>query len=98
MHPYSDLPEKQFWSSAVGKRPAHEIADLWSPKWVIDPAQRIVTFGSCFAQHIGREPFQRGYFWANYEPAPRGLSFQNAAAFNFGVFSARTGNIYTSYS
>ena len=94
MHPYENLPQTAFWSTAVAPGP-DRVAGLWRPKVLIHPAEQIVTFGSCFAQHIGRELFRRGYFWANHEPAPRGLSAEHAKAFNFGVFSARTGNIYT---
>jgi hypothetical protein len=94
MHPYETLPESAFWATAVAPGP-DAVRGLWQPKVLIHPAEQIVTFGSCFAQHIGRELFRRGYFWANHEPAPRGLSAQHAKDFNFGVFSARTGNIYT---
>ena len=94
MNPYQSLPETAFWARAVAPGPG-SVAGLWRPKALIHPAEQIVTFGSCFAQHIGRELFRRGYFWANHEPAPRGLSAENAKRFNFGVFSARTGNIYT---
>ena len=94
MHPYQSLPATAFWSTAVAPGP-EAVNGLWVPKMLIHPAEQIVTFGSCFAQHIGRELFHRGYFWANHEPAPRGLSADHAKTFNFGVFSARTGNIYT---
>ena len=94
MHPYEILPETAFWATAVAPGP-EAVRGLWQPKVLIHPAEQIVTFGSCFAQHIGRELFHRGYFWANHEPAPRGLSAEHARDFNFGIFSARTGNIYT---
>jgi hypothetical protein len=57
---------------------------------------RIATFGSCFAQHIGRSMKERDFSWLNCEPAPPGLTPENAKKFNYGIFSARTGNIYTS--
>ena len=53
------------WSSTNEKYGAHiqayypsrdplEINRLWDPKFNIRPHKRVVTFGSCFAQHIGR--------------------------------------------
>lgn len=55
----------------------------------------MATFGSCFAQHISRALRERGLPWVNAEPAPLGLSRAGAALFNYGVFSARTANIYS---
>lgn len=94
-HPYQSLDQRQFWAPAVGQRDAMQIADLWRPRFAISAADRIVTFGSCFAQHIGRALVARGYGWTDHEPAPKLLTKDEAAAFNFGTFSARTGNIYT---
>jgi hypothetical protein len=95
MHPYASLDDKFFWAKAVGQRNMFEIDGLWDPKFRITKAQRIVTFGSCFAQHMGRELQQRGFNWTITEKAPTGLSAENARRFNYGVFSARTGNMYT---
>ena len=54
-----------------------------------------VTFGSCFAQHFAKALIARGFAWSNKELAPDGLPDAEAAKFNYGIFSARTGNIYT---
>lgn len=94
-NPYTDLPTRAFWSPAVGKRDALDIDELWEPKWPVMPRMKIATFGSCFAQHFGRALARRGYQWFDAEPAPAALSEETAKAFNYGVFSARTGNIYT---
>jgi hypothetical protein len=95
MHPYKKLEEKYFWSTAVAKRNMFDISDLWDPRFEIDPASKVVTFGSCFAQHIGRALRDRGFNWLITESEPRGFSPASAKKFNYGVFSARTGNIYT---
>lgn len=95
MHPYENLDEKYFWSSAVAKKNMFDIEGLWNPKFAIRKRDRVVTFGSCFAQHIGRAMAARGYNWVDTEPAPEGLSAENAKKFNYGIFSSRTGNIYT---
>lgn len=57
---------------------------------------RVVTAGSCFAQHIGRYLKQEGF---NYLVTERGhplLNDETRSAFGYGVFSARYGNLYTS--
>ena len=79
----------------MGKRAWLEIDELWVPKWPVTPAHKVVTFGSCFAQHFGKALMERGYKWTNMEPPPIGLSEAGIAKFNYNVFSARTGNIYT---
>jgi hypothetical protein len=95
MHPYEGLEDKYFWATAVAKRNMFDIADLWTPKFKIGKQDKIVTFGSCFAQHIGRALESRDFNWMVTERAPFGFGPENAKKFNYGVFSARTGNIYT---
>ena len=95
MHPYKSLPESAFWRSAVARNSLFDIRGLWQPKFNITPEMPISTFGSCFAQHFGHALRDRGYKWMDMEPAPRELSAANAKKFNFGLFTCRTGNIYT---
>lgn len=95
MNPYTNLEEKFFWSTAIAKRNMYDIADLWDPKFPLGPKMKVATFGSCFAQHIGKALQSRGFNWYISEPTPQGLSAENAKKFNYGIFSARTGNIYT---
>lgn len=94
-HPYSDLPASAFWKSAVANGGALGISGLWDPKFQILPGQRVATYGSCFAQHIGRSLRDRGFSWYIAEPAPAGMSAANLARFNYDLFTCRTGNIYT---
>lgn len=95
MHPYEALDEKFFWSTAVAKRNMFDIGGLWEPKFPIGKKMKISTFGSCFAQHIGKSLESRGFNWFISEAAPKGFSSESARKFNYGIFSARTGNIYT---
>lgn len=95
MNPYQQLDERAFWAPAVGRRDRLGLEELWHPKFTIRKPTRIATFGSCFAQHIGRALRDRGYNWLQTEQAPEGMSDENAKKFNYGVFSSRTGNIYT---
>ena len=95
MHPYSDLDARAFWARSVADRNMFDIDQLWVPKYNIRKKQPIATFGSCFAQHIGRAFESRGYARLNTEPAPEGLSAQDAKDYNYDIFTCRTGNIYT---
>lgn len=93
--PYTGLDDRAFWRTAIGSRNMFAISDLWRPKFAIDPKTAVSTYGSCFAQHIGRSLRKRGFHWLITESAPQGLSDHNAAAANYGIFSSRTANIYT---
>lgn len=56
---------------------------------------RIATAGSCFAQHIARTIVSSDFNYFVSEKAPAGTSPDLAEARQFGLFSARFGNIYT---
>ncbi|MFD1195792.1 GSCFA domain-containing protein [Seohaeicola saemankumensis] len=94
-NPYLGLEDRAYWRPAVADVGAFGLTGLWTPKFRILPKDRIVTAGSCFAQHIGRALVGRGYDWVDAEPAPPFLAAHDARRFNYGVFSFRTGNIYT---
>ena len=95
MNPYSTLPATAFWRPSVADRSLFDIEELWKPKFEVMPQDPVVTFGSCFAQHIGRALREREFSWLITEPAAPGMKQQTAREFNYGVFSCRTGNIYT---
>jgi acetyltransferase-like isoleucine patch superfamily enzyme len=94
-HPYSNLPDRAFWRRAVGTRNPLTIADLYRKKFLISPEDRIVTAGSCFAQHIARRLKGSGFNFCDYEPAPPLLAQEKHQENNYGVYSARYCNIYT---
>jgi hypothetical protein len=94
-HPYQALPAHAFWHSAVAETGVLGLEQLWQPKFPIDADTPIATAGSCFAQHIGPALDARGYRWLQTEPTPPWLREAGAQRFNYGVFSCRTGNIYT---
>ncbi|MFC3122274.1 GSCFA domain-containing protein [Agaribacter flavus] len=95
MNPYNELPPCAFWKTAVAQKSMFDISELWQPKFKILPEDKVASYGSCFAQHIGKALQNRGFSWFISEPAPFGLSEQSKTNFNFDVFSSRTGNIYT---
>ncbi len=104
-NPYENMDANRFWRSAIAERNFLQIADLWHPKNVFDKSAKIVTAGSCFAQHIGNALQASGFNWFDAEPAPVNtypndpipniLSAEDAKRHGYGVFSFRTGNIYT---
>lgn len=94
-NPYTNLPDKHFWKLAVGSKNSLEIEGLWSPKFNLSRHKVIATYGSCFAQHIGNALSSKGFNWTNFEQAPPSIDLELAKKFSYGIFSARTGNIYT---
>lgn len=94
-HPYDSLPEDRFWRTAVADRDALEITGLWQPKVQVQRRTRIVTAGSCFAQHFAKALVARRYRWLDFEPGPASLTAEQRKDYHYGTFSFRTGNIYT---
>ncbi|MCC6207601.1 MAG: GSCFA domain-containing protein [Gammaproteobacteria bacterium] len=95
MNPYRQLPAHAFWKTAIAQRSMFDIDQLWAPKFSLSRDDKVVTFGSCFAQHIGNALINRGFNWYAAEAPPPGLSAEEAKQWNYNIFSARTGNIYT---
>ena len=93
--PYGQLPASRFWKNSVAAYSLRELPDLYRPKFPISRTTRLVTAGSCFAQHITHQLKQRGYVLLDGEPAPPGVTPSEARQRGYGLFSARYGNIYT---
>src|SRR5690606_38977009 len=87
LNPYRAQPDHAFWSRVMAGVAAEDVDPVSSPRFVIGPNDRIITAGSCFAQHISRALEGRGYRYLLTEPGPEAL--------NYGVYPARFGNIYT---
>lgn len=94
-HPYKMLPANKFWKTSVDDVTKGALRDLWIPKFPITMTHRVITVGSCFAQHISKHLMQAGFSWIDSEPAPTDLPVEQWRAQGYGVFSFRTGNIYT---
>ena len=93
--PYGQLPARNFWKLAVDGRAPGELESLWRPGIALAASDRFATAGSCFAQHISRNLVAANYSWTDSEPGPVWLTPEQAKQFGYGVFSFRTGNIYT---
>lgn len=94
-NPYESLPSNAIWRTAIAEKRPLEICELWKPKHPFERSQKVATFGSCFAQNLGRELKERGYVWFDAEPAPDIFAPAIQKQYNYGAFSARTGNINT---
>ena len=94
-NPYKDIDGKQFWKNAVASVNAEELDPVFVSKFGIEKYDKVATAGSCFAQHIARTLSKSGFNYYVAEEAPQGLNAEQAFAQNYGVFSARYGNIYT---
>ena len=96
-NPYINLPRRQYWASYSAYLKAnnglHKV--LWEPKFSISQQDKIVTFGSCFAQHFNQALIQNGYNWLCTEDLPASVDNKLAKDLGYRIFSCRTGNIYT---
>jgi hypothetical protein len=91
-HPYADLPDYAFWRRAIERLSVEEVDPVVSVPFTISKTDRIATAGSCFAQYIGTTLAKHGFNYFVTEEKPLSPS---ATAENYGVFSARYANIYT---
>ena len=95
INPYQQMPPSAFWRTAVADLDPTGIRDLWNPKHPLTARDKVATAGSCFAQHIGRALSKRGFQWFDGEPAPPSMDRGAHNSHGYGLFSFRTGNIYT---
>lgn len=94
-HPYKVLPEKAFWRRSVAKVDVNKVDPVGLFDLKLEKSTKVATAGSCFAQHISRHLQNRGF---NYYVTESGHPIFPAAIkekHNYGLFSARYGNIYT---
>ena len=94
-HPYKLLPDKAFWRRSVAVPAPAEVDPVGEFELRIAPDMRVATAGSCFAQHIARYLRNSGYNYYVAEPGHPVLPESLRNAHNYGLYSARYGNIYT---
>jgi hypothetical protein len=95
-HPYKSAPAYAFWRRSISNVPLEDVDPVVSFPMSIEPSDRVATAGSCFAQHIARRLAESGFTYFVAEPGHPLLDEKTRKNFNYGVFSARYGNIYTS--
>jgi hypothetical protein len=94
-HPYVGQPSNQFWKRAPAGANGELVDPITDVPFQITPTDKIVTAGSCFAQHVARYLTESGFNHYVTEQAHQLLSEKLSKEHNYGVFSARYGNIYT---
>ena len=94
LNPYAGLPDYQFWRRAVERLPIAEVNPVVNARFFLSRKSKVATAGSCFAQHIARTLTAHGFNYYVTETGD-GLPQPEAEQRNFGVFSARFGNLYT---
>ena len=95
-HPYSTLPAHCFWRQGVAEAAAAELDPVVQAKFTVRRSDLVATAGSCFAQHIARHLAASGFSYYVSETAHPIFDRHIAAAYNYGTFTARYGNVYTS--
>ena len=94
VHPYSSLPDHQFWRRAVSNVERFKLDPVVEARFSIAQGDAVATAGSCFAQHISARLASHGF---NYLVTENGadLPANERLDNQYGVFSARYGNLYT---
>lgn len=93
-NPYRKLPPHHFWYRSISSIEPHLVDPVTSTRFKIAADARVGTAGSCFAQHISRRIMASGFNYFVTEPGTH-LPERERARNNYGTFSARYGNIYT---
>lgn len=94
-NPYKARAPYSFWRSAVAGVAPFALDPVTRVGFKIGRDDKVATAGSCFAQHISRNLAKNGFRYFVAEQAPAGMDAALAQEKNYGVFSARFGNLYT---
>ena len=87
-HPYKTIEWFQNWNRAVANSNLVNITPALHSDFTLTKEMRIMSLGSCFAQHITRHLSTLGFTKLFYESGPPEDE-------SYRVFSGRYGNIYT---
>lgn len=96
IHPYRNKPNYNFWSRSVAGIDPGEVDPVVKGEFQISQSDKVATAGSCFAQHIARKLALNGFNYFVSEKAHPITSPDLISTYNYGTYSARYGNIYTS--
>jgi len=93
-HPYLNLKDTNFWYKVMSEpHPGH--IDPITKSLIINKNDKISTMGSCFAQHLSKKLASAGFNYFIPENNTDDISSKENILRNYGVYSARYGNIYT---
>jgi hypothetical protein len=92
--PYAELPSYCFWKRSLSSIETRNVDPVVIARFKIGMDEKVATAGSCFAQHIAKRLSTEGF---NYYVPEVGASLaeSNRKERNYGVFSCRYGNLYT---
>lgn len=93
--PYRALARTAYWRDSVAKVRPEDLDPVFHPRFTFGRDTKIATAGSCFAQHIARYLKTVGNNYLVTEPGHPKMSEALRISYNYGAFSARFGNIYT---
>jgi len=93
-HPYTNLNSYNYWYKAMSA-PAPGHIDPVVNFRLISKKEKISTMGSCFAQHLSKNIEKSGFCYFVTEKSHADMNELDAKSKNYGVFSARYGNVYT---
>jgi hypothetical protein len=94
-NPYQLVPNYGFWRKSISDVAAADVDPVVRARFVISRHEKVVTAGSCFAQHIARRLAASGFNHFVTEAANPAFWDVVDQHDSYGIFSARYGNIYT---
>lgn len=89
------MPPTSNWRKSIEGVKIADVDPITSVKFQLTSSDRIATAGSCFAQHVARYLKKEACDYYVSEPGHPILTPEVRERFNYGTFSARYGNIYT---
>lgn len=95
-HPYEHIADYARWDRAFKAVEPALVDPVVGFSTLLDRESRIVTAGSCFSQHIAHGLRRGGFNYLVTEPGHPLLDDDLRRSFNYGTYSARYGNVYTS--
>lgn len=93
--PYDSIDAHQFWKKQM-HQPLIDPHQGMQARFQFNKETKIASAGSCFAQRISESLQDFGFQYYLAEPGPPWLDLEQKLNYNYGAYSARYGNIYTS--
>ena len=93
--PYLSVPREARWREVVAGRKPRMIDPHLGTKLRINPADKLASAGSCFAQRITSALQSSGFNYMLCEVGAPFLTSEERSRLAYGLYSARYGNIYT---
>ena len=94
--PYAELSDESFWRRSVSDIDLQKMNPMANVAFELTNEDVIASAGSCFAQHISRYLKNNGYSFLVTEPRHQFVPSSVATEYNYEIYPARFGNIYTS--